>query len=212
MAHRQQSWGQICRDRLAETGSLRRSWDVGKDVPVIQNEQTSQKLLQWLFFFIVALLVFALGIFSKGSFLLLITLSSNATNTVPADQKPCALLSVSCAVIGPSVLLLIKSLWKIFFKDSEKPSMKTIVWVLCVEFLVSLGTAVLTIVAMPFFGIVTNVMMLNSISILSSIFQVAAQCIARETKQFIVPPNHLISPHTVRLRALHPQLPAVEGR
>uniref|UniRef100_A0A674BRU7 chitin synthase n=1 Tax=Salmo trutta TaxID=8032 RepID=A0A674BRU7_SALTR len=41
---------------------------------------------------------------------------------------------------------------------------------------------------MPFFGIVTNVMMLNSISILSSIFQVAAQCIARETKQFIVPP------------------------
>lgn len=59
---------------------------------------------------------------------------------------------------------------------------------LCVEFLVSLGTAVLTIVTMPFFGIVTNVMMLNSISILSSIFQVAAQCIARETKQFIVPP------------------------
>lgn len=59
---------------------------------------------------------------------------------------------------------------------------------LCVEFLVSLGKAVLTIVTMPFFGIVTNVMMLNSISILSSIFQVAAQCIARETKQFIVPP------------------------
>uniref|UniRef100_A0A8C7VUL9 chitin synthase n=1 Tax=Oncorhynchus mykiss TaxID=8022 RepID=A0A8C7VUL9_ONCMY len=60
--------------------------------------------------------------------------------------------------------------------------------VLCVEFLVSLGTAVLTIVAMPFFGIVTNVTMLNSISILSSIFQVGAQCIARERKRFIVPP------------------------
>nr|XP_046219980.1 LOW QUALITY PROTEIN: chitin synthase chs-2-like [Oncorhynchus gorbuscha] len=60
--------------------------------------------------------------------------------------------------------------------------------VLCVEFLVSLGTAVLTIVAMPFFGIVTNVTMLNSISILSSIFQVGAQCIAREKKRFIVPP------------------------
>lgn len=59
---------------------------------------------------------------------------------------------------------------------------------LCVEFLVSLGTAVLTIVAMPFFGIVTNVTMLNSISILSSIFQVGAQCIARERKRFIVPP------------------------
>ncbi|XP_024256311.1 chitin synthase chs-2-like [Oncorhynchus tshawytscha] len=41
---------------------------------------------------------------------------------------------------------------------------------------------------MPFFGIVTNVTMLNSISILSSIFQVGAQCIARERKRFIVPP------------------------
>jgi hypothetical protein len=47
---------------------FRRSWDVGKDVPVIQDEQTSRKLvklLQWLSFFIVALLVFALAIFSK---------------------------------------------------------------------------------------------------------------------------------------------------
>ncbi|CAB1351109.1 unnamed protein product, partial [Coregonus sp. 'balchen'] len=123
-----------------------------------------------------------------GSFLLLITLSSNATYTVPADQKPCALLGVSCAVIGPSVLLLIKSLWKILFKDSEKPSKKTVVWVLCVEFLVAMGTADLTIIAMPFFGIMTNVMMLNSVSILSSVFQVGAQCVARERKRFIVPP------------------------
>ncbi|KAK6329520.1 hypothetical protein J4Q44_G00014980 [Coregonus suidteri] len=41
---------------------------------------------------------------------------------------------------------------------------------------------------MPFFGIVTNAMMLNSISILSSIFQVGAQCVARERMLFIVPP------------------------
>ncbi|CDQ88817.1 unnamed protein product [Oncorhynchus mykiss] len=141
--------------------------------------------------FIIFVHVFLTTILTRkyqGSFLLLITLSSNATYTVPVDQKPCALLSVSCTVIAPSVLLLVKSVWKIFFKDSEKPSRKTIVWVLCVEFLVSLGTAVLTIVAMPFFGIVTNVTMLNSISILSSIFQVGAQCIARERKRFIVPP------------------------
>ncbi|CAB1311754.1 unnamed protein product [Coregonus sp. 'balchen'] len=41
---------------------------------------------------------------------------------------------------------------------------------------------------MPFFGIVTNAVMLNSISILSSIFQVGAQCVASERMRFIVPP------------------------
>ncbi|KAK6323736.1 hypothetical protein J4Q44_G00060750, partial [Coregonus suidteri] len=51
-----------------------------------------------------------------------------------------------------------------------------------------MGTADLTIIAMPFFGIMTNVMMLNSVSILSSVFQVGAQCVARERKRFIVPP------------------------
>uniref|UniRef100_A0A6Q2YBC1 chitin synthase n=1 Tax=Esox lucius TaxID=8010 RepID=A0A6Q2YBC1_ESOLU len=122
----------------------------------------------------------------QGSFLLLITLSSNATYTVPADQKPCALLSISVAVIGPSVLLLIKSMWKIIFKDSQKPSKKTMV--LSVDFLVSLGTAILTIVSMPFFGILINSMMLNSISLLSSIFQVVAHCVARKSSRFIVPP------------------------
>ncbi|XP_034148233.1 chitin synthase chs-2-like isoform X2 [Esox lucius] len=174
-----------------ESHTLRRSWDVCREVPVIKIEQKSTKLvklLQWITLFIVGLLVFALAIFSKGSFLLLITLSSNTTYTVPADQKPCALLSVSVALIGPSVLLLIKCLWKIIFKDSQKPMRKTVVWVLSVEFLVAFGTAVLTIVAMPFFDIVTNAMILNSVCILSSIFQVVAQCLARQTSRFIVPP------------------------
>ncbi|KAJ7987415.1 hypothetical protein DPEC_G00326250 [Dallia pectoralis] len=123
-----------------------------------------------------------------GSFLLLITLSSNATYTVPADQKPCALLSVSIAVVGPSVLLLIKSMWKIIFKDSRKPSKRTMAWVLSVDFLVALGTAILTIVSMPFFGILINSIMLNSISLLSSIFQVVAHCIARKSTRFVLPP------------------------
>ncbi|KAJ7987413.1 hypothetical protein DPEC_G00326230 [Dallia pectoralis] len=174
---------------MEEGYTLRKSWDVCREVPVIQDEQKSkklEKLLKWVSLFIVGLLVFALAIFSKGSFLLLITLSSNATYTVPADQKPCALLSVSIAVVGPSVLLLIKSMWKIIFKDSRKPSRKTLIWVIGVEFLVGFGTAVLTISAMPFFDIVTNVMMLNSICILSSIFQVVPQVFAREGKRFIV--------------------------
>uniref|UniRef100_A0A6Q2ZEP9 chitin synthase n=1 Tax=Esox lucius TaxID=8010 RepID=A0A6Q2ZEP9_ESOLU len=115
----------------------------------------------------------------------MITLSSNATYTVLEEQKPCALLSVSVALIGPSVLYLIKCLWKIIFKESKKPSRNT---VMGIEFLVAFGTAILTIVAMPFFDIVTNAMILNSISLLSSIFQVVAQFFAKERKRFIVPP------------------------
>ncbi|XP_019901869.1 chitin synthase chs-2-like [Esox lucius] len=79
-------------------------------------------------------------------------------------------------------------MWKIIFKDSQKPSKKTMAWVLSVDFLVSLGTAILTIVSMPFFGILINSMMLNSISLLSSIFQVVAHCVARKSSRFIVPP------------------------
>ncbi|RXN14958.1 putative vertebrate CG2666-PC-like protein [Labeo rohita] len=60
--------------------------------------------------------------------------------------------------------------------------------VLCVEFLVALGAAILTIVAMPHFDIVTNVMILNSVSILSAVFQVVAQCLAKEGKRFIMLP------------------------
>lgn len=43
----------------------------------------------------------------------------------------------------------------------------------------SFGEAVLTVVAMPYFDIVTNVMILNSVSILSAVFQVVDQFCAR---------------------------------
>lgn len=62
-----------------------------------------------------------------------------------------------------------------------------IVQVLFIEFLVALGSAVLTIVAMPYFDIVTNVMLLNSIAVLSSVFQMAAQCAAKEVNRFVLP-------------------------
>lgn len=58
---------------------------------------------------------------------------------------------------------------------------------LCIEILVALGTAVLAIVAMPFFDIVTNVMLLNSVSIMSSVLQVSTQCVAKEKMRFIIP-------------------------
>uniref|UniRef100_A0A672P6N3 chitin synthase n=1 Tax=Sinocyclocheilus grahami TaxID=75366 RepID=A0A672P6N3_SINGR len=86
------------------------------------------------------------------------------------------------------VLLLLKSTWKFIFKSATMPSKKTLLWVLCVEFLVALGAAVLTIVSMPHFDIVTNVMILNSVSILSAVFQVVAECLAKERKRLIMLP------------------------
>ncbi|KAL0167872.1 hypothetical protein M9458_036094 [Cirrhinus mrigala] len=41
---------------------------------------------------------------------------------------------------------------------------------------------------MPHFDIVTNVMILNSVSILSAVFQVVAVCLAKETKRLIIVP------------------------
>uniref|UniRef100_A0A667XNI7 chitin synthase n=1 Tax=Myripristis murdjan TaxID=586833 RepID=A0A667XNI7_9TELE len=122
----------------------------------------------------------------QTSFLLLITLSNTDTQTVPADQKPFALLCVGCALIASSVLLLLKSLWKAKFKSSKLPAKRTAA-VLLMEFLVSLGSAVLTIVAMPHLDIVTNVTILNSVAVLSAVLQVAAQCAAKERNRFIFP-------------------------
>lgn len=59
--------------------------------------------------------------------------------------------------------------------------------VLTFEFLVSLGAAVLTIVAMPHLDIVTNVTILNSVAILSTVLQMVAQSIAKERNRFLLP-------------------------
>lgn len=59
--------------------------------------------------------------------------------------------------------------------------------VLCIELLVEVGTAVLTIVIVPFFDIMTNIKMLNSVVFLSSVLQVGAQYVAREQNRFTIP-------------------------
>ncbi|XP_043072449.1 chitin synthase chs-1-like [Puntigrus tetrazona] len=170
---------------------LRPSWDVCREVPYIQNEQMPKKRVQCLKWFscaIVGMLVFVLALLSKTSFLLLITFGNNETKIICSEQKPTALLGIGFVLVGPSVLLLLKSTWKFIFKSATMPSKKTLFWVLCVEFLVALGAAVLTIVAMPHFDIVTNVMILNSVSILSAVFQVVAECLAKERKRLIMLP------------------------
>ncbi|XP_067275539.1 chitin synthase chs-2-like [Pseudorasbora parva] len=173
-----------------QTHEFRRSWDAFKEEPIIEYEKPKKlaQCLKWFSCAIVGLLVFGLALLSKTSFLLLITFGNNQTQIICSEKKTTALLGIGFVLVGPSVLLLLKSMWKLIFKGATMPSKNTIFWVLSVEFLVALGAAFLTIAAMPYFDIVTNVMILNSVSILSAVFQVVAICFAKEKKWFILLP------------------------
>ncbi|XP_014845244.1 PREDICTED: uncharacterized protein LOC106919422 [Poecilia mexicana] len=59
--------------------------------------------------------------------------------------------------------------------------------VLFFEFLVSVGLAVLTIVAMPHLDIVTNVAILNGVAVLSAFLQAVTQCTVKKMNIFLLP-------------------------
>ncbi|XP_062266228.1 chitin synthase chs-2-like [Platichthys flesus] len=167
-----------------------RAWDTCREVPVIEDEHTPWKLIKLLkviVLLLVALLVFGLALCSKTSFLLLVTLANEGTQVLSSEQKPVALLCIGCSLIASSVLLLLKSLWKVCYNSSKLPRKKTIAMVLFFEFLVSVGAAILTIVAMPHLDIVTNVTILNGVAVLSTLLQLTAQCKAKEKKQYLLP-------------------------
>ncbi|XP_061597613.1 uncharacterized protein LOC133460916 [Cololabis saira] len=171
-------------------GALKRPWDTCREVPVIEDERTSWKMIKLLRFISLSaifIIVFGLALCSKTSFLLLITLAHDSTKTIPAKQKPLALLCIGCCLIAPTILLLFKSTWKSCYKTSKFPRKATIALVLFFEFLVSVGVAILTIVAMPHLDVVTNVTILNGVAVLSALLQVVAQCTAKERNRFLVP-------------------------
>ncbi|XP_043993753.1 chitin synthase chs-2-like [Gambusia affinis] len=171
-------------------GELKRPWDTCREVPVIEDEHTPWKLLKLLkiiALFAVGIIVFGLAVCSKGSFLLLITLSHEDTKTLQAEQKPLTLLCIGCSLIAPTVLLLLKSIWKSCYKSSKLPRKSSVALVLFFEFLASVGLAVLTIVAMPHLDIVTNVTILNSVAVLSAFLQAVAQCTAKRINIFLLP-------------------------
>ncbi|XP_076851643.1 uncharacterized protein LOC143502807 [Brachyhypopomus gauderio] len=60
--------------------------------------------------------------------------------------------------------------------------------VLSVDSLVAAGEAILTLLAMPHLDVVTNAMVLNSVCLLSAVFQVAAESLAKERKRAIILP------------------------
>uniref|UniRef100_A0A8C2Z291 chitin synthase n=1 Tax=Cyclopterus lumpus TaxID=8103 RepID=A0A8C2Z291_CYCLU len=123
----------------------------------------------------------------QASFLLLITLSNEGTKTLPDDMRPVALLCIGCVIISSSVLIFFKSLWKACYKTSKLPRMSTTAMVLFFEFLVAMGAAILTIIAMPHLDIVTNITILSSVAVLSAFLQVITQCTARARNCFLAP-------------------------
>ncbi|XP_074470442.1 chitin synthase-like [Sebastes fasciatus] len=168
----------------------KRPWDACREVPTIEDEQTPWKMLKLLkaiSLLVVGVSVFGLALSSKVSFLLLIILSNEDTKTLPAKQKPVALLCIGCALIASSLLLLQKSLWKACHKSSKTPAKRTVALVLFFEFIVALGAAILTIVAMPHLDIVTNVTILNGVAVISTLLQVITQCTAKERNRFLLP-------------------------
>uniref|UniRef100_A0A3Q1B2A6 chitin synthase n=1 Tax=Amphiprion ocellaris TaxID=80972 RepID=A0A3Q1B2A6_AMPOC len=133
------------------------------------------------------MIIFCLHIAVLASLLLLITLSQEGTKVIPDNQKPVALLCIGCALIAPSVFLFLKSFWKSCHKTSKVPKKTTTALVLFFEFLVSVGAAILIIVAMPHLDIVTNVTILNSVAVFSALLQVVAQCTSKERNRFLLP-------------------------
>ncbi|KAL2083535.1 hypothetical protein ACEWY4_021308 [Coilia grayii] len=172
-------------DSSHENIYFRKSWDCAREVPIIQDEQKQRKSLrciQLLVTSLTGLIMFGLAFLSKTSFLLLITIANPDGITI--STKPYALLFIGVLLIAPSLLTIFKNFWKISFKDSKTASRKTLLWVVSVDILVASGAAVLALVAMPHFDILTNVMILNSIGILSAVFQVIAFTKHRGKKRF----------------------------
>uniref|UniRef100_A0A3Q2SPE7 chitin synthase n=1 Tax=Fundulus heteroclitus TaxID=8078 RepID=A0A3Q2SPE7_FUNHE len=143
--------------------------------------------LMFILGFALSVLLQFIGMLYHASFLLLITLSHEGTKTLRAELKPVTLLCIGCSLIAPSVLLLLKSIWKACYKSSKQPKKASAALVLFFEFIVSGGLAVLTIVAMPHLDIVTNVTILNGVAVLSAFLQAVTQCAAKGIKIFLLP-------------------------
>uniref|UniRef100_A0A8C9XL95 chitin synthase n=1 Tax=Sander lucioperca TaxID=283035 RepID=A0A8C9XL95_SANLU len=87
----------------------------------------------------------------------------------------------SISIIRPPFLTFLASLFDILAHVSWLKK------VLFLEFLVAMGAAILTIVAMPHLDIVTNVTILNGVVVLSALLQVITQCFAKERNRFLLP-------------------------
>ncbi|XP_058874904.1 chitin synthase chs-2-like [Acipenser ruthenus] len=150
------------------------TWDPFQLNPIGAEKERKRRgfvFLQHLFAFFVGLFVLVSAFFSKGSLLVLTTMASE--NSLIKKDRTFHLLMVACSLAIPNVLLFLKSLWKCAFKNFVAPKIKTMLVICLIESLVSFGTSLLALVAMPHFDILTSLFILGSVCFFSSIFQAA---------------------------------------
>ncbi|XP_078503968.1 chitin synthase chs-2-like [Lissotriton helveticus] len=151
---------------------FRRTWDPFLLKPVDNEEERSRcpRFFNTLLGVFLGVLVCAFGFFSKASFVLMITLVG--PTPLNFSTKPLGLLIVGGMLVVPNLLTLVKSLWAMVFKPSVFPFKSVLITVCLLEAIVALGTAVLTVVAMPHFNILSNIMILNSVCFIPSFLQI----------------------------------------
>ncbi|XP_023251040.1 uncharacterized protein LOC111645926 [Seriola lalandi dorsalis] len=174
-------------------GRHRDTWDPFQLNPVGAEKESKRRcfqLAQYLVAVIVGLAVLTSAVISKGSLLVLSTLSSPTSMRSQKEKQFYMLMLVFCLVC-PNFLVFIKSLWRCAFKSFVQPNMKTMALVCAIECLVSIGTSVLVLVVMPQFDVLTNLFISGGVCIMSAILQIGFR-LQREKWKIVFPICSLI--------------------
>ncbi|XP_066506270.1 chitin synthase 1 [Hoplias malabaricus] len=152
----------------------RDTWDPFQLNPIgaeKEKKRTCFRVMQYFMAMLVGLLVLTSAVISKGSLLTLVTLASPYSLRSPTDKQFYTLL-LMCIVLTPNLLVFLKCLWKCAFKSYVAPNLKTMGIMLGIETLVAVGTAVLVIIVMPQFDVLTNLFISGGVCIVTSILQI----------------------------------------
>lgn len=169
-------------------GRHRDTWDPFQLNPVGAEEEGKRRcfrLAQYLVAVIVGIAVITSAVVSKGSLLVLSTLSSPNSMRNQKEKQFYMLMLVFCLVC-PNVLVFIKSLWRCAFKSFVHPNMRTMACICAIECLVSLGTSLMVLVVMPQFDVLTNLFISGGVCIVSAILQIVFR-VQEEKYQIIFP-------------------------
>uniref|UniRef100_A0A8C8HR34 chitin synthase n=1 Tax=Oncorhynchus tshawytscha TaxID=74940 RepID=A0A8C8HR34_ONCTS len=164
------------------------TWDPFQLNPIGAEKEEKRRcfeLFQHLVAGFVGIMVLSSAVISKGSLLVLSTLSSPTSTRTPKERQYYVLMLV-CSLVVPNLLVFLKSLWKCAFKNFVPPNMRTMGIVCGIECLVSLGTSILVLVVMPQFDVLTNLFISGGVCMLSSVLQIAFR-LQRENWKIIFP-------------------------
>ncbi|XP_052429017.1 chitin synthase chs-2-like [Carassius gibelio] len=156
-------------------GRHRDTWDPFQLNPIgaeKEKKRTLFRILQNLVSVIVGLLVLFSGVMSKGSLLVLTTLTSPVSLRNNVDKQFYTLI-LMCVLVMPNLLMFLKSMWKCVFKSYVAPNPRTLGIMCVIESLVAVGTAILVLIVMPKLDVLTNLCIPGGICILSAVFQIA---------------------------------------